>query len=484
MRKQGKRNPNPENAVRGPVVETRRVQDASTEGNTEWTERQMVQHGSEPLDGVFGLLKSEIQNERNTNKSFREDVYVDVDDLHTLPAQEHKGLDELGGENVVVSKSLVDITTAMPAEERGNLIVNDKVVAKDRFHAAKEKVTVEAWEPRTIVTKGDADAGGVDSTVTKQVVAGATAWPTPTANTMLLRREQIGYDKYLQTQKDSNTTQGTMSSRNALGVLSCETLTEEKKVPLSFTFPAKTIDTVAQTLKQLDGFNALYSRTTLVDGWPTLVSYEEESTTGMKVTITRTVHGTDPGLTSGVARTVGDVDHTGCDRWTKTVRVIHADILTTTFTEYHTVEYFFPAYLDPTTPFTMSPGIKANKSGSFSLKVPCKFETTYLSAPPAPAEIFQFIPISLDVNIYASGTGGEYRLRIPNVICNSGTFTAYSGIIDFTIPASKPTSTELASYMSSRTELLIAEDTTKWKYNLWKRTKVWLKMPDRRLTLV
>lgn len=501
MRNNKRRNPNPHNAVKGPLVETQRGQDASTKGNTQWTNDQMVQHGEEPLDGRFGLLSSTIYNEKNANKSYRKDVYVDAEDLHTLPVQVHKGLDELGGENVHVGMSLVNISAGLPAQEEGHLILNHQIKGLDRFHGEETLETVEAWTPRLTIVKNDPEAGGAETTTIKQVVSEAAEWPTADG-TIRRERTQIGHDKHLQVHKFATDGEfGELTSVDSFGGNGCPVEIIEQRVPNDFVMPGVTLEVLAQKLEAIDGQTKKYSKVELINGWPTLISYEEEPSTGKRVKVTRTMHDALPETAAnGTARFVSDVEHVSCGRWAKTIREIDSTILSTTYVEHHTMDFGIPAFLHASTPILKadSAGTSALyplKSSEYTIKVVGRHEITYHASAPTPSSLFFFRTVDVDFRL------GDHFIRVNNVLTDGATVSvrvyrdAYKNatypiesipenllnimtvLLSVTFGASTPTTSEFLGSIAGGPEILIAEDCSRWNFNLWRRVKVYIRVP-------
>lgn len=432
-----------DSAVERQVLEVLRERSGEVRGNLVIETDQGVNHGASETAAAFGLLSSKVYNEKNTNKSRRRNRRVDVDNLVTAEDKLYQGLDDLGADNVTTS----EVNVELPASpDSGHLVLESEIKFIDEKNGIKVTKAVPAWQPRTDTIKADAEAEGEDTTITKQVVQSSDAWPTRTINTIYARRIQIGPGKFQQAVKVA-------ASR------------------------------------------------------PTLVSSEEEPTTGKKVTVTRTIHDSAPSFsTNGTARFVKNVKHAGKDRWLQVVREIDSSILSTTFQEYHPVEYIFPAYLDEDTPFLIFQAdtdqtlINSLRSSSQRLRVPCLFETTYHTTLPTLASIFQFKPVDIrlrtpdgvvdESGVLTDGAVISFRLKAtPEYI--AGLFESYkrgdiswttylsrvSGAdVDFEFPASDPSTTEYKALMG--TTVLIADDMMRWKYNLYRRTKVWMTIPD------
>lgn len=447
--------------LHGKRVEISRKQDQSTEGNTVFATEGLVDEGDLPLDGKFGLLSSEIVNEKNSNKSRRRDTFLDVTDLHTLTNDSHAGLEQLGADEVIIETETVDITTGNPALEQGHLILESQVKSRDRFHGDKTVKRVESWKPRKTLIKGDPDADGADTVTISQVIEEAAAWPTKTLATVELRRTELGNNKFQQIHK----------------------------------FIKASGSEVPSTAPR-----------------PTMVEYEEEGTTGKRVEVRREILSAAPAFsTNGAARIVVGVKQVEVDRWIKTTREIHSSILSDAFYETHPVEYFFPSYLDEDEPFvTLYVGeanskvymINTNRSSSLKLRVPCLFEITYHSTVPTVADVFQFKPVDIqlrtpDGSISEAGVltdGATITIKTKpdrtalGAQLEQGVITYAQYIealkdkdVDFVFPPSSPTTTEYKAMMG--TTVLIADDATRWKYNLWRRVKVYMKVPNLAINL-
>ncbi len=450
-------NPRSPRSKHGQPFETSVINSEATEGNKVTVIDRQVNEGDQPLDSEFGLRSSEIYNEKNTNFSRRKDEWLDIDDLFTKTSARENGLENLGADQVITTSRIVDLASAEADTyvNQGNLVLDSNVEQLDRSHGRLTEKTVAAWQPRVKTIKADADAQGRDTTETIQVVAAAAAWPTRDAKTIALVRNQIGYDKFLQTLKELVIPEGVVEA----------------------------------------------------DYWPTLTSYEEEPVTGKKVTVARSILTSAPTFdTNATPGEVDSVKQVSTDRWIRVLRTIDASVLTpTTFTEYHTIEYRFPAYLDPNTPVmqqvvTTPTGASSRlinilKTSEQRLRINCLFETTYHSTQPTTDEIFQFKPIDLRINT-SDGTIAESGVLTDGFTVVLGTVLAMGSPQDVvvTIPPSNPTTTDYLTLMgfagtvgdfvpNPPAVVLIADDVSKWKYNLWKRTKIKLRMPNLALSL-
>lgn len=494
-------NPNPTGSVRGAVIETERTQSEETRGNTLYTQEYEVPHGSGPSGNQWGLLESTVYNKGSKNKSWRRDVYVKTDDIYTLEDLKHDGLEKLGAENLTVAETLRKAGTE--TVQKGNLVIEDVIDRIDRFHSRQTTTTVDAWQQRVDLDRYDPDFGEVSTT--RKVKASGAAWGID-SETIAAKREHIGNDKFLETIVNADQGLGSNTQRdteNTFGFDGCPTTTTVTKEASSFTMPTLTDAMVSQKLRDVNGLYKEYEVTTMDGGISALTktSYEEEPQTGKKVTVVRNVTSSEPTFdTNGSAREVVDVRQTGCSRWLTTTRTIDASILSETFYEYHSVEYDFPSYLDEDTPVlnhatgSVAQLINVVKSSSFRFKVPCEFRITYHTSAPSAAEVFQFKTVDIDINT------GDYRLSERNVLTDgfavrvkvlnqlfkwlggrlgSSTVPAYMlHDVVFQFGASSPTTSEYKDYMTNGNTALILEDSSRWKYNLWRRVKVYMTFPD------
>lgn len=438
---------NPDNnaAIDGKTLEAVRQRSAEVNGNVVIETDKQVNHGADVTAPEFGLLESTVYNEKNSNKSRRKDRRIDVENLVTATDKAHQGLESMGADSLTITRDYVELPAAEP--DSGHLVVESEISFIDEKNGLKTTKAVDSWQPRVSKNQADPEADGEATTLTKRVVAAADAWPVRTLSTLSATRTQIGEDKFL------------------------------------------------QAVKVLDS-----ARTPLV-------STEEEPTTGKKVTITRTIHDSAPAFNvDGTARFVTSVKHAGKDRWVKTVREIDPSILTTTFQEYHPVEYLFPAYLDEDTPFLIFEAaedqtlINTLRSASQRLRVPCLFEITYHATLPTLSSIFQFKPVDIvlrtpegaisEQNVLTDGAVITFRLKAtPEYL--QALFEKYKrgdiswatylerspgADVSFEFPASSPTTTAYKALMNN--VVLIADDMMRWKYNLYRRVKVWMKIPD------
>lgn len=434
---------NPDNnaAIKGKSIEVLRQRSAEVDGNEVIETDQQVNHHEDVNEPEFGLLDSKVYNEGNSNKSRRRNRRINVDNLVTATDQAHQGLESLGADTLEISRSYVELPGATP--DSGHLVLESEIQFIDEKNGKKTTKSVEAWQPRVTVNKADPEADGEVTTTTQQVVAAADAWPARTLNTVSAVRTQIGQDKFRQVVK-------------------------------------------------------------VADSRPTMVSSEEEPTTGKKVTTTRTILDSAPSFADdGTPRFVTTVKHAGKDRWLKVVREIDDSILSTTFQEHHPVEYYFPAYLDEDQPFIILDFaddrtiINTLKSSAQRLRVPCLFETTYHTTLPTLSTIFQFKPVDITLRttdgvvdergVLTDGatitiTVEANRDKLSEQLqAGAITYAQYMAAVDgydavFEFPPSSPSTTEYKALMD--TVVLIADDMIRWKYNLYRRTKVWMKIPD------
>lgn len=338
---------------------------------------------------------------------------VEVEDFYVNVSGKKVGLDDLGAENVTITVEDVDLTT---------------------------QSALAAATPIDLLTL-NSDVKRKDRVHGEKTTVAVEAWQQRT-RTLVGDADAFGGDRQI--------------------------ITQVKAINDPFTVVANTL---TKERKQLDSAKELQIITALGEGGAgTFTDYEEEPTSSKRVTVSRTL--VDVASTPAVNATAGSVvtqKQTFSNKALRITRTIDPSILTETFIERHYVDYFFPAYLDADDPFTIVAGGWApNKSGDQSLKVLGRFEITYHTAPTTPGSIFQFKTIDLHAQTY------DYRLIVNDVIADAGSMVLVFGTT-YSWFASSPSTTEYLALMG--TEVLIIDDCVKWKYNLWRRTKVYITLP-------
>lgn len=438
------------------------------------------------LTPVFGTVDTKQYNEKNRRRSRVRSEEVDVYDLFSKLKKDRHAAQELGGGQVTTTITLEDASSALADPTANDLtLIGSTTEHRNRAHGIRVDTRVDQWNE--FVKEEFAyhpDATGGDLQETHHIVAAGTAVPT---GATILEARNVYVD-------DEKVNQIVRKSPGGFGTMTVESLLDEeamgapgtdniKIVDLPYAMPAATYQTVKSVLQDLGTGKGRYIRKDVT--WPTYVDEEEESTTGKEVLVTREVIDSSllPLYTKGTARTVHQVKHINEKAALHTQRVIDASILTDTWTEYHNVEYYFPSYLEPTGPFALINAgnnfvIAPNQSSDLTVKIPCRFEITYHTTPQIPANIFQFKPV--DLNLISP----EFRLTLRDIICNSGTlyFRFQDGLgsyvqVQWTIPASDPTASYYINTLMG-SEVLIADDSTRWKYNLYRRVQVYMTIPD------
>lgn len=431
---------------------------------------------------TFGLLDVRIQNEKNARRGKFTYLFLNTDDLFQ-PQQKKRVLEELGGVDVTTTTEIVDATAGLPAPTADGLLVAEASIRHfDRAHGIKETTTVASWAELKTKVATDPDAGGNRTVETKQVVAPATSVPTgsdvvsaelqeisPTKAMLVVKRAPDGFREKLSRLYTDNDGFG------------CSTQVTEQVKDLGFTPPALDYLTISQELLD-NGNGKLLFRKKTISAWPVFIDTEEEPETGKKVTIRREILDVAslPVITYGEARKIKTLKNLDCRKASLVTREIDSSILTHTELEYHNVSYYFPAYLSPDKPFsiatvaTSASSIATNRASDHTFKIPCRFEITYHSTIPTISEVFQFKPVDLKLDT------PDFSVIENDVLVDGGVLSFYSGSfpVTYNIPASSPTATEYLQMMADGDEVLIADDVSKWKFNLWKRIKVYMPIPD------
>tara|TARA_R110000803_G_scaffold90465_1_gene157850 strand:- start:2359 stop:3483 length:1125 start_codon:yes stop_codon:yes gene_type:complete len=255
----------------------------------------------------------------------------------------------------------------------------------------------------------------------------------------------------------------------------------------------------ANSLTQLYSVVKPYDRahstkeTATVSAWQVFTDEEEEPETGEEVLVERKI--ILPATmteTKGESRKVKTVKILDEKKALVVTRTIDIAILSTTYTEYHNVKYYFPSYMDATNPMSIIDignfrvAASVNKSSDHEFTIPCRFATTYHTSAITPSEIFQFKAV--DVNLSYPAISANNVLTDEGVVqfswvssVDASTGDDQYSNMSYGISASSPTTTEYLALMG--TEVLIIDEVVRWKYNLWKRTKVYLTIPDLSLGL-
>ncbi len=434
---------NPTGSIKGPKIEAQRVKSRETSGKTLVTTDQEVAHGHQPNTPVFGELEKRVVNGGNTNKSREQVTGFDPGDTGTLTHSELRGLERLGGETVLTTESHVDLTSTTAQAElsaQDLTLIKDEIKQVNETNATETVTRVNSWQPRTVTKHNDSALYGATTKSTAQVIDVGTA------------------------------------------VVTGDDIIEVVDQQLD---DAKMLRTVVRSEDYVSGSTPIGSFT----------GFEEEPTTGRRVTVEKDIFLSQPSTSAdmSIARRTENITQSSDNVWTRVRKTIDSSILTTTFYEYHNVDFYFNSFLDPLVPFRVISDLNTvvpNKSGDQQLKVPARFEVTYHETAQGPDEIFQFKTVDL------SYIDGEFRIDVPNILCDDGqivlrkmnsinfTGAGFSNTYDVSeIPlttyswkGSSPTATEYLDIMGE--EKLIADDTVRWKFDLWRRTKIFITLPN------
>lgn len=438
---------------------------------------------------TFGVLERRLWNERNNRRNrYEEARLLDV----SFTPQVRTGWGEMGAQGITRTTSIEDATSGVPAPTaESSTLLSSEVQQLDRAHAARIDIAATSWAPLSSEELHHPDAGG-NLKRTISTVSPAAAVLVDDATTIRTYKEAISAEKSRVVLEQAPNGFGVLNSRNMIDsdgfgedVTRTEQIVEE-----SYTPPAVTYLTLESTLVDLGNNRATYRRREL-SAWPTFVDKEEEPETGLEIEVTRTIvdRTSLPTINYGEARTVHSLKNIDKLKALHVKRVIESDILSVTVKEYHNVRYHFPAYLDADDPFAviqLTAGdsiVGVNRASDHTFSIPCRFEITFHTNKSASlpsviepnttvSEVFQFKPIDIQI------TTPNYNLTERDVLTDEGTlsFQVGTGSYGFHIPASSPTTTEYFALMG--TEVLIADELTKWKFNLWKQVKVYMTLPD------
>jgi len=448
----------------------------------------------------FGKLDVGIQNNQNARRSHFQYVILDTEDLFE-PLDQTRFQRDFGGVNLTTRTEILDATSGLPATADDTLlVVNSTVEHLDRAHAIRKTTTVDRWAQLDKINPKDPEAGGNKTIERSQVVAKGTTPPSG-VNVLSAEIRDLTESQALLVYKfapDGFRSKFSYFDTDEDG-LGCKTVVEEKIVEPNFTRPETDYLTVEQKLVDLGNGKLQFVKKS-VTSWPTFTDYEEDPETGLRVEVKREILNRDdmPTIDYGEAGKIKRLKILDCRKALLVTRTANiSSFESKTIQEYHNVSFYFPSYLDPANPFsiqgfrrtvdtetgaeTYATSVTTNRTSDHTFKIPCKFVITFHSAPPTISEIFQFKPIDLRLESSA------FRIFENDVLCDAGILAFRdadtAARLTFNIPASSPTASEYKEMMRLRSEVLIADDITRWNYNLWKRVRVYLKMPDIRLTL-
>lgn len=301
--------------------------------------------------------------------------------------------------------------------------------------------------------------------------------------------------------------------------------------------PAQVEGEVGATMQQVDAYHA-WLELDIVEGtadgdtgspWPRLDEWTEESEVeGIRVHTTRIKRSDEPAI--GLYGTAGEEEKATEIRenlWLHEVSTIDPDCITDPddmaawmedFLYYQSagythseamgfadtfnpgaavrlyidnpqIDFDFPSFLDASEPFFVldSNGpsvIIPNQTKGRRTTVPMERWTQYFSSRPATTPIYQFYPRDVEVIL------DSQIFKISNVLCDAFTLTMnYPGRQDATPGANLTYETftgDFSETTPSTTEwldkvgksILVREEITRWKFNLWKRVQYWLIVPD------
>lgn len=475
--------------IGGKVIPILIGRDAESDGIKVTEVQQEADVNSAPeLGPTFGVLSERFENPEGNDRrgKFVKKTWDTADPW--LKITKRLALENGAGVATETETKYIDITSGVPAPtSNGLLVVSSEITAFDRAHGIQKDVVVDQWNPLVTTKNNDSDAFGGTTTESRQIKLTSDALPSNTALTLANYKEAIDSVKSWHVLKTAASF-GTLVNKDglteeSLGVGSTVTIDIEDD---TFVMPDPGFRTLVSKLVQskANPKQFVYTRAELDADWPNFIDYEEEPETGLLVTVSRNIvdNDTAPTLTAGAARHTRKLKRLDNQKWLYVDREIHEDVLTTTFQERHNVKYYFPSYLSATTPFLIinageSTAVSPNKSSDHVFSIPCRFEITYHSSVPAVSEVFQFKTIDMHL------TTPQFSIHENDIVCDGGTATFFINtetagnfIFSYTFPSSSPTTTEYLAAMG--TEKLIADTVQRWKFNLWRRTKVWLKLPE------
>ena len=476
----------------------------------------------------FGIMGVRVYTRGDAHNNRLSHISLNTDDLFNRRKVER--FTELGGVNVNTVGYIVNALSGTLTPDPDTLVtVRSTIEHIDRAHAYKESSFVQRWAELKETIAKSPETGGRRYQITRQRVDPLS--PLPSGPTIIdVKLEEETEKRALLTVTKAPDGFGKLThwdmryaDRQGLKVVTFEEIVDLETYyadlynSLDFSSDSVYVGQrhpyiLEWKVEDLGNGKGKVTRVQIPygfgdgdTGWPELLSGETEPETKAIISTTQFVYQRPsafastyfglPALTSlGSLTTFQDwiaqdvpsgweysfraIDALRC---LVTLRHVNDDYLTsTTFEEYHSVKYYFPARLDASTPFTISnvtaaggtrSVVSTNRTSDYSLFITCRFEITFHTTQPTPDEIFQFIPVDISINT------PDWTMEERDILTNGGTLVIYYGAssYSFDIAESTPSVDDFIDMIGD--EVLISDESEKWRYGLWKRIKVYMTVP-------
>jgi len=479
---------------------------------------------------TFGVMGVRVYTKGDIHNSRLAAISLNTEELFNKRHVEH--FTELGGVNVHSVGYIIDATSGTLTADPDTLVtVRSFIEHIDRAHAYKESTFVQRWAELSETTVKSPEAGGNRLEITRQMVDPNHS--PPSGSTIIeVKFEEKTEKQALMTVKKAPDGFGTLlhhnfrhPERQGLFIATYED-TYDKTTFYTNVYDSGSIADPSSIHRglyhpmilewhatDLGNGQVKVKRTQLIPAgieataaWPQLTSAETEPETQCAIFTQQFVYQRVSGLVCSplnlqAVNSVLDLDSyadfiagtvpAGWEysfkaidylRTLVTLRHINEDvILATEYEEVHNIKIDIPARLHPDTPFTIesvsaSGGtrsvVSTNRSSDLSITLPCRFVITYHDTQPTPDEVFQFLPVDISI------ATPDWNLEERDILTNGGTLVIYYGATpySFDIAESVPSVDDLIDMIGD--EVLIADESERWKFNLWKRTKIYMTIPD------
>lgn len=516
-----------------PIEIDRRPWNKSLGGIATTTYEQVTGHGDTPIAGEFGVFEPYVYNERNTSESRKRWVVFNTETSPIVTKQ------SLGPDGSVITESaqVVPVGSQTPTSALTTLSSTvEKLDGNHEIWQTQEAAFVGVPSYRQAADEFE----GLDIKVTELPVT--TTQPDNTGAKLGVTSQGETDTRMRLRSIEVTTPAGSdeeITSRDWLpNVQSAQVFKRVSQVGTNDTPSLSYLDIAVQDKKTAVGVK-LRTRFS-VAAWVAFTDTEQDPDTGASVEVVKTIEDKDTWVPSGDAGVEETSKQLDTQKIEVTRRTLDAAAIGRPFYESKNIQYKFPGWLKPGSeyrtsqiykytsgatdyPVIVTTGLK-EKFGQ-TLTVPAELVITYHKLRPILPEVFQFYTTTFRVNtmndglvtIYnaaSSGTGtlaeqlsGRSSIEISDMITDAapclwtntqtgGIFkwqtigptaptwlpyvlgTAFTGAQTEDIPASIPTATEYIAMMNAGTKILVGVELTKWKYNLWRQVRTYIKMPN------
>jgi hypothetical protein len=487
---------------------------------------ETIPQGSAPDVGTFGIFEPYVYNERNHTQSRHRFVQIDVN--AAAITFRYRTADD--GSVLKETREVVPVNTALPA---GSLnLLNATRQRMDGNHEMMVKETLETFPIINGYEQASDSFGGLDVKVSRQRVASAepgnlgvegVSAEGETAERMQLRKIEVTTPAGLER----------VTLRDWVPSLQASQVMRTVEVVGTNDNPSATYLDVAIQDKKIAIGKKLRTRFS-VAAWLDFVDYEVDSETNEPVTVTRRIRDKATFVYAKEARVEIEAKQLDHLRVLETRKELSSAVFGKSFKNTRNIQYRFPGWLVPGQEYyiydniiysgaTISYIAGLNEKPGQTLTVPATTYTSYHPSRPLAPEVFQFFTSSITANVdneflsqlaIASTLDKDVYtlLRKQPIVINDlivnetpavwraykasaslyihvlsrtqptwigavygGSWT-YTKVLD--LPESKPNASLYVQMMQEAYEVLVGVEIEQWKYNLWRQTRTYIKIPN------